>query len=127
MSSSENGTPAADVTAASTADACKWTTAMDPITNRKYYYHVETRQTCWTRPPDMAKGKSMQHLATSKGVLESSTTPGDNANHSFSRAESSNVLDKHDDPFAPRKGKALVWKNVNMTLVRIITLKHKDF
>jgi hypothetical protein len=26
------------------------------------------------------------------------------------------VIDKHTDPFAPREGKALVWKNVNMTL-----------
>jgi len=27
------------------------------------------------------------------------------------------VLDSHDDPFAPREGKTLAWKNVNMTLV----------
>lgn len=26
-------------------------------------------------------------------------------------------LDPHTDPFAPREGKALVWTNVNMTLV----------
>ena len=29
------------------------------------------------------------------------------------------VLDSHDDPFAPREGKTLAWKNVNMTLVRL--------
>jgi hypothetical protein len=28
------------------------------------------------------------------------------------------VLAAHDDPFAPREGKTLAWKNVNMTLVR---------
>jgi hypothetical protein len=30
----------------------------------------------------------------------------------------SSTLDNHDDPFAPREGKTLLWKNVNMTLVR---------
>lgn len=35
----------------------------------------------------------------------------------------SGVLDSHTDPFAPREGKTLVWKNVNMTLVRIATRK----
>lgn len=29
-------------------------------------------------------------------------------------------LDHHTDPFAFREGKTLVWKNVNMTLVRPI-------
>lgn len=29
------------------------------------------------------------------------------------------VLDRHTDPFAPREGKTLTWKNVNMTLVSI--------
>ena len=27
------------------------------------------------------------------------------------------VLDHRDDPFAPRDGKTLTWRNVNMTLV----------
>ena len=27
------------------------------------------------------------------------------------------TLDSHADPFAPRDGKTLVWKDVNMTLV----------
>jgi hypothetical protein len=27
------------------------------------------------------------------------------------------VLDRQDDPFAPREGKTLIWKDVNMTLV----------
>ena len=31
------------------------------------------------------------------------------------RAESE--LDRHSDPFAQRKGKTLVWKDINMTLV----------
>jgi hypothetical protein len=26
-------------------------------------------------------------------------------------------LDRHDDPFAPREGKTLIWKDINMTLV----------
>ena len=30
------------------------------------------------------------------------------------------VLASRDDPFAPREGKTLAWKNVNMTLVRAI-------
>ena len=28
------------------------------------------------------------------------------------------VLASRDDPFAPREGKTLAWKNINMTLVR---------
>jgi hypothetical protein len=28
------------------------------------------------------------------------------------------VLDARDDPFAPRDGKTLLWRNINMTLVR---------
>ena len=28
-------------------------------------------------------------------------------------------LDGHTDPFALREGKTLIWKNVNMTLVRL--------
>ena len=86
----------------------------------------------------MAKGKSVpDQLGTAAAALaesgDSSKQLKSSSNKSksqppdqLSRAESS-TLDKHDDPFAPRKGKALVWKNVNMTLVRIITLKHKDF
>jgi hypothetical protein len=27
------------------------------------------------------------------------------------------ILNRHDDPFAPREGKTLIWKDVNMTLV----------
>ena len=29
----------------------------------------------------------------------------------------SSVLDVHTDPFSPREGRTLVWKNINMTLV----------
>lgn len=32
-------------------------------------------------------------------------------------SKQSSTLDTHDDPFAAREGKTLVWKNVNMTLV----------
>jgi WW domain len=55
----------------STADSsCKWTTATDPTTGRKYYYHIETRQTCWTRPPDMVKGKSVPNqLGTTAAAM----------------------------------------------------------
>ena len=35
----------------------------------------------------------------------------------LNRGES--VLDRHTDPFAPREGKTLVWRNVNMTLVSL--------
>ena len=38
------------------------------------------------------------------------------AESKLSRNES--MLEGHTDPFAPREGKTLVWKNVNMTLVR---------
>lgn len=31
---------------------------------------------------------------------------------------SESVLDKHADPFATREGKTLLWKDINMTLVR---------
>jgi hypothetical protein len=30
------------------------------------------------------------------------------------------ALDRHDDPFEPREGKTLIWKDVNMTLVRAV-------
>lgn len=32
-------------------------------------------------------------------------------------ATTANVLDSRDDPFAPREGKTLTWRNINMTLV----------
>lgn len=31
---------------------------------------------------------------------------------------------QHNDPFAPREGKKLVWKNVSMTLVRVENAWH---
>lgn len=40
---------------------------------------------------------------------------GTDSGKNFSRNES--TLDSHDDPFAPREGKTLTWRNVNMTLV----------
>jgi WW domain len=50
--------------------SCKWTIATDPTTGRKYYYHIETRQTCWTRPPDVAKGKSVPNqLGTAAAAM----------------------------------------------------------
>ena len=33
-------------------------------------------------------------------------------------SKKSSMLAVSDDPFAPREGKTLLWKNVNMTLVR---------
>ena len=39
------------------------------------------------------------------------------AEPSFSKHGSQ--LSVSDDPFAPREGKTLLWKNVNMTLVRL--------
>jgi hypothetical protein len=33
------------------------------------------------------------------------------------------VLDRQDDPFAPREGKTLIWKDVNMTLVRAMQMQ----
>lgn len=33
-------------------------------------------------------------------------------------SKKSSVLAASDDPFAPREGKTLLWRNVNMTLVR---------
>jgi ABC-type multidrug transport system ATPase subunit len=39
---------------------------------------------------------------------------GTDSGKNFSRNES--TLDSHDDPFAPREGKTLTWRNVNMTL-----------
>jgi hypothetical protein len=37
--------------------------------------------------------------------------------------ENSSQLEAHDDPFTPREGKTLVWKNVNMTLVNRLALR----
>lgn len=38
--------------------------------------------------------------------------------HDESTDRNTVVVEKHTDPFAPREGKTLIWKNVNMTLVR---------
>jgi hypothetical protein len=37
------------------------------------------------------------------------------------RHSTTSVLDTGDDPFAPREGKTLLWRNVNMILVRTNT------
>jgi hypothetical protein len=37
------------------------------------------------------------------------------------------VLDNRDDPFAPREGKTLIWKDVNMTLVCDVLRKYASF
>jgi hypothetical protein len=34
------------------------------------------------------------------------------------------TLDRHDDPFAPREGKTLIWKDINMTLVCDVLCKN---
>lgn len=36
-------------------------------------------------------------------------------------SKKSSMLAVSDDPFAPREGKTLLWRNVNMTLVRNAT------
>ena len=53
------------------------------------------------------------------------TMPEADATHDFEgqhrsktlMSKKSSVLAVSDDPFAPREGKTLLWKNVNMTLV----------
>ena len=35
-------------------------------------------------------------------------------------SKESSVLPASDDPFAPREGKTLLWRNVNMVLVRTL-------
>lgn len=44
------------------------------------------------------------------------------AHHTTGIHRAVSVLDSQDDPFAPREGKTLAWKNVNMTLVRLYFL-----
>lgn len=37
-------------------------------------------------------------------------------------SKKSSTLNVSDDPFAPREGKTLLWRNVNMTLVRLLRM-----
>jgi hypothetical protein len=37
-------------------------------------------------------------------------------------SKKSSILAISDDPFAPREGKTLLWKNVNMTLVSCLSV-----
>ena len=39
-------------------------------------------------------------------------------------SKKSSILAVSDDPFAPREGKTLLWKNVNMTLVSHLSNSH---
>jgi hypothetical protein len=56
-----------------------------------------------SRPPPLTKAVSTSETDEDEEIDESK----------FSRNES------HTDPFAPREGKTLCWRNVNMTLVRL--------
>jgi hypothetical protein len=51
-------------------------------------------------------------------VLITSTSVAPSANGRISKKGSS-MSTGSDDPFAPREGKTLVWRNVNMTLVSL--------
>lgn len=50
-------------------------------------------------------------------VLDVDTGDVEKGSHSPVLDRGVSVLAAHDDPFAPRAGKTLTWKNVNMTLV----------
>ena len=48
-----------------------------------------------------------------------STSKASSSSTSRNSKKSSTVLTSSDDPFAPREGKTLIWRNVNMTLVSL--------
>jgi hypothetical protein len=50
--------------------------------------------------------------------LASSSEPIPATNNAIEVGIEASVLDARDDPFAPREGKTLLWRNINMTLVR---------
>jgi hypothetical protein len=50
--------------------------------------------------------------------LAPSSEPTPATNNDIEVGIEATVLDARDDPFAPRDGKTLLWRNINMTLVR---------
>lgn len=48
--------------------------------------------------------------------LEMDDSEGNLDGHTFANESSQSKLSSHADPFAPREGKTLVWKDINMTL-----------
>ena len=52
-----------------------------------------------------------------KEPVKTAMPPKEETTKVLDRMES--TLDHHTDPFAPREGKTLTWKNVNMTLVSV--------
>ena len=44
------------------AGASKWRTAVDPSSGRTYYYHVDTRETQWRKPLDLASDEEKEEM-----------------------------------------------------------------
>jgi hypothetical protein len=68
-------------------------------------------------PPGLLSSRDL--LATGKPQIVAQPKPIPQAN----KNKKSSMLDESDDPFAFREGKTLMWRNINMTLVRMKNAK----
>ena len=48
--------------------ALNWRTAVDPATNRVYYYDINTRVTQWTKPLDLCSAKERDEIINKEKV-----------------------------------------------------------
>jgi hypothetical protein len=54
------GTKAASADKEAAAAGSQWRTAIDPRSGRTYYYHTETRQSQWRKPPELATPRELE-------------------------------------------------------------------
>jgi hypothetical protein len=75
---------------------------------------VEAQNTAAPSPPPMAVHKE---ISQSQNSLPTATAQVIQSEHVYDEEMPMTPGHHHADPFAPREGKTLLWKDVNMTLV----------
>jgi hypothetical protein len=105
---SSNGRPPLTDPPASSS-ACMWKTAVDPASGRNYYYHVETRQTQWRKPLELATAEERKALlekdaqqraffqAMEANILKGLATPKTSSANEEIKIESQ-LMTKKDEP-----------------------------
>jgi hypothetical protein len=73
-------------------------------------------------PPGLLSNRHLQVDGEPHAIAQPETAFVANQKDSISRKKSSMLADS-DDPFAFREGKTLMWRNINMTLVRMKNAK----